>query len=158
MIFQGFAVMERLGTPQKQKSILEYCSPPPPPLSEGDVVKKRAAEAQKQQEARAAREKKEQERAAKFEELKSLKEKWGLRPMQVHDLLADMTDFLADKDEKLTPAQVSKMQKSLQQAHMLMKNIGVKNLGRKPASAGAQPKAEPKVETKPGEKRKRSKR
>ena len=50
VIFQGFAVMERLGTPQKQKSILEYCSPPPPPLSEEDVVKKRAAEAQKQQE------------------------------------------------------------------------------------------------------------
>ena len=50
------------------------------------------------------------------------------------------------------------MQKSLEQARMLMKNIGVKNLGRKPASAGAKPKAEPKVETKPGEKRKRSKR
>ena len=50
VIFQGFAVMERLGTPQKQKSILEYCSPPSPPLSEEDVVKKRAAEAQKQQE------------------------------------------------------------------------------------------------------------
>ena len=65
--------------------------------------------------------------------------------------------FPADKDEKLTPAQVSKMQKSLEQARMLMKNIGVKNLGRKPASAGAKPKAEPKVETKPGEKRKRSK-
>ena len=79
VIFQGFAVMERLGTPQKQKRILEYCSPPPPPLSEEDVVKKRAAEAQKQQEARAAREKKEQERAAKFEELKSLQEKWGFR-------------------------------------------------------------------------------
>ena len=64
----------------------------------------------------------------------------------------------ADKDEKLTPAQVSKMQKALEQARMLMKNIGVKNLGRKPASAGAKPKAEPKVETKPGQKRKRSKR
>ena len=57
---------------------------------------------------------------------------------------------MADKDEKLTPAQVSKMQKSLEQARMLMKN-----LGRKPASAGAKPKAEPKVETKQGEKRKR---
>ena len=78
--------------------------------------------------------------------------------MEVHDLLADMTDFLADKDEKLTPAQVSKMQKSLEQARMLMKNIGVKNLGRKPASAGAKPNAEPEVETKPGQKRKRSKR
>ena len=60
-----------------------------------------------------------------------------------------------DEDEKLTPAQVSKMQKSLEQARMLMRNIGVKNLGRKPASAGAKPKAEPKVETKPGQKRKR---
>ena len=58
VIFQGLAVLERLGTTHKQKSILEYCSPPPPPLSEEDVVKKRAAEAQKQQEARAAREKK----------------------------------------------------------------------------------------------------
>ena len=46
-------------------------------------MKKRAAEVQKQQEARAAREKKEQERAAKFEELKSLEQKWGLRPMQL---------------------------------------------------------------------------
>ena len=44
------------------------------------------------------------------------------------------------------------------QKNIGVKNIGVKNLGRPPASAGAQPKAEPKVETKPGEKRKRSKR
>ena len=75
VIFQGFAVMERLGTPNKQKSILEYCSSPVSEslLSEEDVVKKRAVEAQKQQEAKAAREKEEQERAAKFEELKSLK-------------------------------------------------------------------------------------
>ena len=28
--------------------------------------------------------------------------------MEVHDLLADMTEYLEDKDEKLTPAQVSK--------------------------------------------------
>ena len=64
VIFQGFAVMERLGTPNKQKSILEYCSSPVTEslLSEEDVVKKRAAEAQKQQEAKAAREKTEQER------------------------------------------------------------------------------------------------
>ena len=77
--------MERLGTPNKQKSILEYCSSPVSEslLSEEDVVKKRAAEAQKQQEAKVAREKKEQERASKFEELKSLRDKWGLRPMQL---------------------------------------------------------------------------
>ena len=59
-----------------------------------------------------------------------------------------------DKDEKLTPAQVSKMQKALEQARMLMKN-----LGRPPAKAGAKAKAEPKVplqvETKPGANRKR---
>ena len=70
--------------------------------------------------------------------------------MEVHDLLADMTEYWEDKDEKLTPAQVSKMQKSLGQARMLMEN-----LGRKPASAGAKPKAAPKVEAKPGPKRKR---
>ena len=29
--------------------------------------------------------------------------------MEVHDLLADMTEYLEDKDEKLAPAQVSKM-------------------------------------------------
>ena len=70
--------------------------------------------------------------------------------MEVHDLLADMTEYLEDKDEKLTPAQVSKMQKALEQARMLMKN-----LGRPPAKAGAKAEAEPKVETKPGQKRKR---
>ena len=52
--------------------------------------------------------------------------------------------------KKLTPAQASKMQKASEQARMLMKN-----LGRPPAKAGAKAKAEPKVETKPGQKRKR---
>ena len=63
--------------------------------------------------------------------------------------LTDITDFLEDKDEKLT-AQVSKMQKALEQARMLMKD-----LGRPWAKAGAKAKAEPTVETKPGPKRKR---
>ena len=64
VIFQGFAVMKRLGTPNKQTNILEYCSPPlSEPPSEEDAVKKRAAEAQKEQEVKAARQKKEQERA-----------------------------------------------------------------------------------------------
>ena len=42
------------------------------------------------------------------------------------------------KDEKLTPAQVSKMQKALEQARMLMKN-----LRRPPAKAAAKAKVEP---------------
>ena len=58
--------------------------------------------------------------------------------------------FSSDKDEKLTPAQFSKMQRELDQARMLMKN-----LGRPPAKAGAETKVEPKIETKPGQKRKR---
>ena len=71
--------------------------------------------------------------------------------MEIHDLLADMTEFLEDKDEKLTPAQASKMQKALEQARMLMKD-----LARPSAKAGAKAKAkvEPKAETKPGQKRK----
>ena len=77
-----------------------------------------------------------------------------MEEMEVHDLLADMTDFLADKDEKLTPAQVSKMQKSLEQARMLMKNLG-RPRAKAGAKAKAEPKAPPQVEAKAGGKRKR---
>ena len=74
--------------------------------------------------------------------------------MEVHDLLADMTEYLEDKDEKLTPAQVSKMQKALEQARMLMKNLG-RPRAKAGAKAKAEPKVPPKVEAKSGEKRKR---
>ena len=57
-------------------------------------------------------------------------------------------------DEKLTPAQVSKMQKSLEQARMLMKNLG-RPRAKAGAKAKAEPKAPPKVEAKAGDKRKR---
>ena len=74
--------------------------------------------------------------------------------MEVHDLLADMTEYLEDKDEKLTPAQVSKMQKALEQDRMLMKNLG-RPRAKAGAKAKAEPKVPPKVEAKSGEKRKR---
>ena len=74
--------------------------------------------------------------------------------MEVHDLLADMTEYLEDKDEKLTPAQVSKMQKALEQARMLMKKLG-RPRAKAGAKAKAEPKAPPKVEAKAGDTRKR---
>ena len=74
--------------------------------------------------------------------------------MEIHDLLADVANILEDTDEKLTPAQVSKMQKALEQARMLMKNLG-RPRAKAGAKAKAEPKVPPKVEAKAGEKRKR---
>ena len=53
-----------------------------------------------------------------------------------------------------TPAQVSKMQKALEQARMLMKNLG-RPRAKAGAKAKAEPKAPPKVEAKAGDTRKR---